>query len=115
MRPHVFSCSKPVAVLTLLARIRDGCNLKRVTKFIGVWCFWLYVEEQEQPLLSTLITGSLMALDSKRSKTLRTYGGVGIPVLRTFATDEVIAEAYIDVINLRQRFEMTEEASSTVL
>lgn len=47
--------------------------------------------------MRTRLAGSSMALDSKRSEILRTYGDVMNSLPRSLAKDEVIAKAYNDV------------------
>lgn len=56
-----------------------------------------------------------MTVDSKRSEMLRTYGDVVNFLLQKYATDEVIAEAYNDVVNFRQSSATTKKTYSRML
>lgn len=55
-----------------------------------------------------------MAVDSKRIETLRTYGDVMNFLLQTYATNQVIAEAYSDVLDFHQNSALTKETSSRI-
>lgn len=56
-----------------------------------------------------------MSVDSKQSKMLRSYGDVVNFLLPAYATDEVIAEAYNDVVIFRQSSAMAEAIYSRML
>lgn len=62
-----------------------------------------------ESVLLTPLRESLMAVDSKRSEGLRTYGDAVNVLLRACATDEVIAKASNDVANLLQSFAMAKK------
>lgn len=47
----------------------------------------------------TELEGSSMAVDSKQSNVLWTYGDVVTFLLRTYAMDDITAEAYSEVVN----------------
>lgn len=80
-----------------------------------VWYFQFYVQVQAESLLLTQLTGSSVAVHSKRSEMLRAYGDLVNFLLQSCATDEDIMEAYIDVINFLQSSAVTGEAYFRVL
>lgn len=55
-----FSGSKPIVVLSFLAKSADSCNLSRVSESIAVRHFQVYVKWQAESLLSTRLTKSSM-------------------------------------------------------
>lgn len=63
----------------------------------------------------TRLMGILIASDSRRFEILRTYDDVGNFVLRACETDDVTAEALIDVISFRQSFAVTGETYDRML
>lgn len=48
MRPHDFSESDPIAVLSFLARFKNACKLNCVPESIAVCCFQFYVKAQAE-------------------------------------------------------------------
>lgn len=54
------------------------------------------------------LTSSSMAVDSRRSKILRTPWDVLNFLLRTYTTDEIIAEECNEIVNFRQGLAVTE-------
>lgn len=91
-----------VSVLKFLAKFKDARSLNRVLESVVVYCFQLCVETREESFLSTRATKSSMAVDSKQSDRLQTYGDVVSCLLHGFATDGVIEGAYNDVGGCRQ-------------
>lgn len=56
-----------------------------------------------------------MAVDSKRSEMLQTYGVVVTFLPQTYTADKVIAEAYSDFASFRQSTVLTKKAYSRML
>lgn len=50
---HAFVVVPPIAVLCLLAKLKDACNLKRVPESIAVSCFQFYAEGPAKPFFFT--------------------------------------------------------------
>lgn len=110
MRPQVLRGRSSIAVLDFLKKSKIACILKRIPESIAVWFFKSYVKEPAESLGPTMITGSSVAMDSKRSKMLCTYGYVGSFSLQTYAAaDAFTAKTYFDVVDFRQSSTMTED------
>lgn len=80
-------------MLSSLAKSKDACNLNRVLESIVLWFFWFYMARQTELLSVTRLTGSSMAVDSKRFRMSATYEDVMNFLLRTYATVEIIGES----------------------
>lgn len=109
LRPHVFSGSDSIAILSFLAKFKDPCSPNRIAESIAVWCLQFYMEVQAEMHMLCRRTGSSVAVDYRRSRMLRTHRDVVNFLLRTYAPDEVIAEAFSDVFNFCKSSAMTEE------
>lgn len=72
-------------------------------------------ERAGRSLLLTRLTKKSMALDSYRSELLRKYGKLKNFLLRVYAADELIAEAYNDVVNFLQSSAVTKGTYFVVL
>lgn len=101
VRPHVFSGTDQIAVLSFLAKLKDACNISRLSESIALWCFQCYVGGQRETLRLTKLSGSSTAVDSGRSGMFRAYEDILNFLLETDATDLIIAEAYNDVVQFR--------------
>ena len=66
-------------------------------------------------MLQSRLNGNTLAVDAEQRELLETYAEVINFLLRTYATDEVIAEAVGDVTSFRQSSSMTEEVYSNHL
>lgn len=115
MRPCVFSGSDSIGTLSFSAKNKDARDHNGLLESIAVCCFQCYVKRQAELSLGSQLTGSAMAKDFKRSKMLLTYKNVVSFLLQTYATDEVIAQAYSDVFNFRPSSAMIEETCSWML
>lgn len=115
MRPQVSSDSDQIAVLSFIATFKDAWNFNRIPKAIAVRCFQCCLEGHEEPLLVTLLKRSSIAVDSKRSEMFRIYEDMVSLLLQTYATDEVIAKAYNDVVNFLQSFATSKAMYSRML
>lgn len=115
MRPRSFFDSDRIAVLSFLEKFKDTCNPSHVAESIPVQYFQFYMEEQAESLLLTLLTGSSVAVESKRSIVLRTCVDVVNFVLRAYATTSFTAKAYTDVVSLSRGSAMAEEIYSRML
>ena len=110
MKSHTFSGQDPIAVLGFVARFKMACDHKGVSQGDAVWCFQLYLTGQAHALLQSRLMGNAMAVDAEQRDMLESYEEVVNFLLRTYATDETIAEAYTEVVSFRQSSNMTEEA-----
>ena len=115
MRSHTVSSQDPIAVLGFLARLKMVCDHNGITEGAAVWCFQFYLSGQAHALLQSLLNRNTMAIDVERRELLQTYQQVINFLLRTFATDAVISEAFGDVTSFRQSSNMTEEVYSNHL
>lgn len=115
MQPRVFCGSAPNAGFSFSAKLKDTCSFDCVPKLTVLRCFRFYLEGQAESLLPTLLTGSLMTVDFRRSGLLRTHEDMITFWLRKFATDEIIVEAYGDVFTFRKRSAMTEKTKFRML
>ena len=115
MKTHTFSGQDPIAVLGFLARFKMACDHNGITEGAAVWCFQFYLTGQAHALLQSRLNGNTMAVDVEQRELLETYPEVVNFLLRTYATDEVIAEAVGDVTSFRQSSNMTEEVYSNHL
>lgn len=111
VRAHVFSGSDSIAVWSFPAEFQETCSPNRIPESIVVRCFPFYKKGQAELLLLTRRKGRSKAVNSKRSKVLRTYEIVVSFLFRMYVVDEVIAEASSDVVNFRQISPMTEDLS----
>lgn len=109
MRPHIVCGSDSIAILSFLAEFKDACNISRVPEPSTVCCFQFRTKEQAESFLLSRGTGSLRAEGFKRSELLRTYENVVSFLLQSRATDEVIAEAYNDIVKSCQNSAMREK------
>lgn len=107
--------SDPTAVSSFIATFKNACNLNRVLELNAVWCLQSYVESQARSLLLIRLTGISMAVHFRLPERLRTHGNVVSSLLQTYATDEVIAKAYSDVVDFGQSSAITEKINSRML
>ena len=115
MKSHTFSGQDPIAILGFLARFKRVCDHNGVSQGAAVWCFQFYLTGQAHALLQSRLIGNTMAVDSEQRDMLESYEEVFNFLLRTYATDEIIAEAYTKVVSFRQSSNMTEESYSNQL
>ena len=71
--------------------------------------FQFYLAGQAHTLLQSRLHGNKMAVDAEQCQLLETYPKVDNFLLCTYATDEFISEAVVDVTAFRQSSEMAEE------
>lgn len=87
MRPHIFSDSVSIVVLSFTAEFENACTLSRDSESAAVRCFQLYVEEHAKSLLLIRLTGSSVAVDFEQSEMLCLYEDLVNLFLQTFVAD----------------------------
>ena len=112
MKTHTFSGQDPIAVLGFLARFKMACDHNGLTEGAALWCFLFYLTGQAHALLQSRLHGNTLAVDTEQRELLETYPEVFNFMLRTYATDGVIAAAVGDVTSFRQSSNMTKEVYS---
>lgn len=115
MGSFTFDGSDPISVLGFLERFKTACNHNHVHEDAAIWLFQFFLEGQAQAMLQSRLVGSSMAIDAKHRELLTSYPQVVNFLIRNYATDEVIAEAYNEVINCKQAATMTELRYSQLL
>ena len=69
---------------------------------MAVWAIQFYLKGQAEGFIQSKLVGSSLAVDEEDQELLTSYKEVVNCLLDKYATDEVIAEAYTDVTNIRQ-------------
>ena len=115
MKNRTFDGNDQITVLGFLAKFRDACDINHLSEGVAMWCFQFFLSGQAEALLQSRLAGGSMAVDVEQEDLLRTYPQVVNFLLRTYATDEIIAEAYSDVMSFKQTSAMTEEQYSNLL
>ena len=104
-----FTGSDPIAILGFLTQFRNACYHNDVSEDKAVWLFQHYLAGRALNLIQSRMTDtSLVVDDGDHKEALSTYCEVVNYLLRTFATNEVIATAYTDLTSYVQATGMTE-------
>ena len=115
MGSNTFDGSDPISVLGFLERFKTACNHNFVHEDAAIWLFQFFLEGQAHAMLQSRLVGSNMAVDAKHRELLTSYPQVVNFLIRNYATDEVIAEAYNEVIGCKQVATMNELRYSQLL
>lgn len=102
IKGHPFSESDPIAILGFLQRFETACDHNVVTKEAATWCFQSYLTGRTHSPVHSSITEETNTGKVHNRETVQTYAEVVPFILTTYTTDEVIADACLDVINYRQ-------------
>ncbi|CAN8074214.1 unnamed protein product [Agarophyton chilense] len=94
MKEHSFSGADAISFLNFLQRFKTACNHNGLSERAALWCFQFYLTGSAHALIQSRLFGETGAVDVRRCKMLRTYSEVVNFLLTTYATDEVIADAY---------------------
>ena len=105
MTGMAFTGSDQIAVLEFLASYKRACDLGVVTEGVAVWPIQFHLTGQAEGLIQ-----SKLAVDEEGRELLTSYREVVNCLLEKYATDEIIAEAYADVINFRHGSAVQESA-----
>ena len=108
MKGVTFSGDDPIAVLNFLSRFTAACNQNGMHEGAALWCFQFFMTGTALAKVQTRIVGESGAADARRDEVLSSYPEVVNYLLRTYATNEVMAEAYADVTNFLQSSGMSE-------
>ena len=104
-----FNGSDPVSIINFLSTFQTACNTNGVHEGAAMWIFQFFLKDAAKALVKSRTT----ATKKKRRKSssadrLTSYSEVVHFLLKTYATDEVLAEAYADVQNYAQPSGMSE-------
>ena len=89
-----FTGSDPIAILGFLTQFRNACNHNGVSEGKAVWLSQHYLAGRALNLIQSRMTGTFLVVDDGGHKeALSTYCEVVNYLLRTFATNELIATA----------------------
>ena len=108
MKGVTFSGDHPIAVLNFLSRFTAACNQNSVHEGAALWCFQFFMTGTAMAKVQTRIVGESRVADARGDEVLSSYPEVVNYLLRTYATNEVIAEAYAEVTNFLQSSRMSE-------
>ena len=103
MGDTTFSGDDPIAIIDFLQRFKIACDQNGFSEGAAMWLFQFYLKGQAATLLHSRMQGNTMAVEEDQTEMLRTYPEVVNYLLETYATDEVIQEAYAEVLSYRQR------------
>lgn len=88
-----------MAVLLFLARFKTACDHHGVSEEAAVWFFQFYVTGKAHALIQFCLAGNTMAVHAGKFEILRTCQEVLSFLWRTYAADDVAAEAPTDVLS----------------
>ena len=108
MKTSTFSGHDPIAVLNFLNKFKAACDINRIPESLAVWCFQFFVTGRAHSLVMNRLTVQSIAVDVQQQDTLTSYREVVNFLLRTYATDEIIAESHQEVIAYQQSTNTTE-------
>ena len=115
MAHHRFNGKDPITVLDFLARFKDSCDRNNISEAAAVWCFQYFLDGQAANVVKTRLSGRSLAVDASRADMLTSYEEVVQFLLKTYATEEAMAEAITDVENFKQSSSMDVQAYSDEL
>ena len=108
MKGASFSGDDPITVLRFLSRFRGACDQNGLHEGAALWCFQFFLTGSALARVQSRLLGESGAVDGHRDEVLSSYPEVVNYLLRTYATDEIIAEAYSEVTNYIQSTGMSE-------
>ena len=108
MKGVTFSGDDPIAVLNFLSRFTAACNQNGVHEGAALWSFQFFMTGMALAKVQTRIVGESGVADARRDEVLSSYPEVVNYLFRTYATNEVIAEAYAEVKNFIQSLRKSE-------
>ena len=111
MAHHRFNGKDPITVLDFLARFKDSCDRNNISEAAAVWCFQYFLDGQAANVVKTGLSGRSLAVDASRADMLTSYE----EVVKTYATEETMAEAIKDVENFKHSSRMGVQAYSDEL
>lgn len=101
--------------LRFLARFKDACNHNEVSEGAALWCMQYFLTGQAASLLQSRLSGATMAIDSQRGEMLTSYPEAVNFLLMTYATDDAMAEALLEVEGYKKSTGVTETEFSNEL
>lgn len=113
MRTRLFNGSDPITILTFLSSFRSSCDSIGVHEGAALWLFQYFLRDPAKASLTARL-GRPHERGSKAGK-LTSYCQVVNHLLRTFATDDIIAEAEADLTRCVQTDKMTEAQFEALL
>ena len=112
MGKKTFNGSDPVAIINFLINFRAACDAADAHEGVALWLFQFYLSGSAKSTVEKKIrerapTEEQRRLD-RRNKIVTTYIGAVQLLLETYATEDVLAEAHLDVTNFKQSDQMDE-------
>ncbi|CAN8070208.1 unnamed protein product [Agarophyton chilense] len=115
MGDTTFTGTDPIAKTEFLQKFKLACDQNGFFEGAAMWLFQFYLKVQAYYLLQGRILGNTLAMDGDGTEMLESYPEVVNFLLETYATDEVIQEAYSEVLAYHQRSGQTESEFSLAL
>ena len=108
MKSHPFSGDDLISVLGFLERFRGACDQSGVSEGAAMWCLQFYLTGPARSILQSRLGMISMAVDADHSEMRKSSKEAMNYLLCTYATDEVIVEAYTETVSYRQSSGTTE-------
>lgn len=97
-----------IMVLRFLSRFRGAYDQKILHEGAALWFFQFFLTGSALARVQSRLSGESGAVDEHRDELLSSYPEVVNYMLRTYATDDIIAEAYSEVTTYIQNSRMSE-------
>ena len=100
MRPHLFDGSDPITIIPFLEAFRDSCNVNGVHEGAALWLVGYFLRGSAKSKVTARTTSN--NAKKKIGNRLLTYCQAIDFLLRTYATDDIIARAVDDLKSYKQ-------------
>lgn len=104
-----FSGKDPIMVIRFLQQFKSACNQNGVHEGAAIWLFRFFLDDPVRSDVESMLEGDNNPSGATQQEMLRSYPEVVNYLLETYATDEVLAQAYYDLVSARQGYAQAED------
>jgi len=102
LKSQIFDPMDPITILSFLPAFKTACDSNGIHEGAAMWLFQFFVKKTAKAALSARTTTVSASGGKTKASQLTSYPAVVQFLLRTYATDEVIAEADAEISRYRQ-------------